>query len=84
MVSQAELDRFFEGLVTDVRVRGIELTGIAWFVSRPSDSAAGPTRVGGWLIEDAKQSASQLLVPGALEWLPNITEHFFGLRSEPA
>jgi hypothetical protein len=36
------------------------------------------------LIEDAKQSASQLLAPGALEWLPNVTEHFFGLRSEPA
>ena len=36
------------------------------------------------LIEDAKQSASQLLAPGILEWLPNVTEHFFGLRCERA
>jgi hypothetical protein len=35
------------------------------------------------LIADAKQSANQLLAPGVLEWLPNIAEHFFGLRCEP-
>jgi hypothetical protein len=35
------------------------------------------------LIDDAKQSAGQLLAPGALEWLPNVAEHFVGLRSDP-
>jgi hypothetical protein len=36
------------------------------------------------LIDDAKQSASQLLAPGTLDWLPNIAEHFLGLRRESA
>ena len=36
------------------------------------------------LIGDARHSTGELLAADVLKWLPNINDHFFGLRSEPS
>ena len=53
MISQAELDRFYEGLVTDVRDRGIELPGIVWCLGDWTRANVAPT-----IAFDISQGAS--------------------------
>ena len=73
MILQADLDRFYEGLVTDVRVRG----GACAIVGGMACVQYG--------VAPSTKDCDVLCSVEALSTLLDvITEHFFGLRSEPA
>jgi hypothetical protein len=63
--SYAELEQFYERLVTRARSRGIACA-----------ITSGMVCVAYGVISEAREAVAQIVHPAAMEWLPDVYEHF--------